>query len=637
MIEQSAKLHHRPRNRSFVSLKPLRLPEFGTRFTWAMCRNCLCDHFAIPYTGYLPAEGAKAAHDTRYRLDLSGRMRCKSCKQSFEIRSNEALRRIARYFLSLSLPFAACPDAQCANHGHNVFENYFEKDSLYRPRSRYSRAGTDHRVSCTTCRKTFSIGEPLRLSSDRTLPKRLRLIIAEALSQQSVTNILEKLWKLDLSLSDNPASRDIPVRPDAYYNQLGSIGRRLRDYHSWRNARLLDPRLDLDRKTPVRVYTDVMQVSLKQYGDGPRHQLLNIIVSVLALERSAFVLAAHPAFIPETESIALLDMLSGIEFNRPGYQDPWDCLLHPGQIDIGNLPKVMKEGLPDLARGGYFIRSPYAEAAHFLVVQKMLSRFEKVYYYMDAARELFPSALCALAQPVRAGRVEVALFQHDKVLDTKASRQSFRHYTDTGRKNLLRQAHKQVETNFRNQVRGQGQLSLLPGEQRRVRAVLFKHAFKGGYSRQGNWAWLRYPPNSRTYRNCRTLWLTQMPHKSFEEHGAPVLFHSTLQPVDSIMNSMRQRTRALARAAFRARPGRSYLTSYYRPGPVLSELWLYLLHRNYWLRPITDQKSIPAHALGLMTDSEARRASRRVVEAHFRDIVLQFRLGLRQAGRMSKW
>ena len=620
-----------------VSLKPVNLPEFGTKFSWAMCRNCMCDHFGIPYTGYLIPEGSRAAHDQRYRLDLNGRMRCKYCKQSFEMRSNEALRHIARYFLSLSLPFADCPDDQCENHGHNVFENYIHKDSLYTAKTRYSRAGTDHRVTCTSCRKTFSIGEPLRLSANRTLHKRLALIIDEALSQQSVTNILEKLWKLDLSLSDKSDRREITIRPDAYYNHLHSIGRRLRDYHSWRNARLLEPRPDLDRQTPVRVYTDVMQVSLKQYGDGPRHQLLNIIVSVLALERTAFILAAHPAFIPETESIALLDMLSGIEFNRPGNQDPWDCLLHPGQIDIGNLPKAMKEGLPDLARGGYFVRSPYAEAAHFLVVQKMLCRFTKVYYYMDAARELFPSALCALAQPVRAGRVEVALFQHDKVLDTKVSRQSFRQYTDTAKKDFLQKAYKQVETNFRNQLRGQGQLSLLSGEERQVRAVLFKHAFKGGYSKHGNWAWLRYPPHSRTYRNCRTLWLTRTPQKSFEEHGAALLFHSTLQPVDSLMNSMRQRTRALERAAFRARPGRSYLTSYYRLDPVLSELWLYLLHRNYWLRPITDQTFIPGHALGLMTNREVQSVSRSVVEHKFRDIVLTFRLGLSHARRMSKW
>ena len=620
-----------------MSIIPLSLTEFSTKFSWAMCRNSMCDHFGIHYTGEIPPEGSKAAHDNRYRLDVNGRMRCKYCKQSFEIRSNEALRLIARYFLSLSLPFADCPDVNCANHGHNVFENYIDSDSLYTANSRYSRAGSEHRVSCASCRQTFSLGEPLRLSVDTKLNKRLKLIIDEVLSQQSVTNILEKLWKLDMSMSDKLDNQTITVRPDAYYNQLRSIGRRLRDYQSWRNVRLLDPRADVDRKTPARVYTDVMQVSLKQYGDGPRHQLLNIIVSVLALERTAFILAAHPAFIPEKESTDKFDLLPGIEFNRPGYKDPWDCLLHPGQIDISNTAKALKEGLPDIVRGGYFIRSPYAEAAHFLVVQKMLSRFDKVYYYMDAARELFPSSLCALAQPIRAGRVEVVLFQHDKVQDSKASKHTFRNYPDEKKKKLLHNAYKQMETNFSNQVKGQGQLSLLSGEERQVRASLFKHAFKGGYSSKGNWAWLGYPPNSGAYRNCRSLWLTQMPHKSFEDDGAPLLFHSTLQPVDSLMNSMRQRTRALGRAPSRAKPGRSYLTSYYLPDPVMSELWLYLLHRNYWLRPITDQRFIPAHVLGLMTDKEAKKVSKSVVEDNLRYIVLNFRLGLSHAKRMSKW
>ncbi len=469
------------------------------------------------------------------------------------------------------------------------------------------------------------------------MKRRFKLIIDEVLSQQSVTNILEKLWKLELSLSDKSNASAITVRPDAYYTQMRSIGRRLGDYQAWRNARLLDPRADVDWTTPARVYTDVMQVSLKQFGDGPRYQLLNIIVSVLALERTSFILAAHPAFIPEKESTDMFGLLHDIEFNRPGYMDPWDCLLHPGQIDISNILKALGEGLPDVVRGGYFIRSPYAEAAHFLVVQKMLSRFETVYYYMDAARDLFPSALCALAQPVRDGRVEIVLFQHDKVQVTKASKQSFRNYPDDQKRDLLRNAYKQVETNFRNQVKEHGQLSLLSGQEREVRAALFKHAFKGGYSRKGNWAWLRYPPNSRGYRNCRSLWLTRMSHKTFEEHGAPLLFYSTLQPVDSLMNSMRQRTRALGRSAFRARPGRSYLASYYLLNPVMSELWLYLLHRNYWLRPKTDQRGIPAHVLGLMTDREAQNVSRRVVEDAFHDIVLNFRLNLSHATRMSKW
>ena len=57
-----------------------------------------------------------------------------------------------------------------------------------------------------------------------------------------------------------------------------------------------DPDVNVDRQTPARVYTDVIQVSMRRLGEGPRHQFLNIIVSVLALEKSGFILAAHPAF-----------------------------------------------------------------------------------------------------------------------------------------------------------------------------------------------------------------------------------------------------------------------------------------------------------------------------------------------------
>ena len=96
-------------------------------------------------------------------------------------------------------------------------------------------------------------------------------------SPPSVT--IKKLRKLKSKMTENESAENesvegekkkkAPRRADAYYNQLRSIGSRLRDYHAWRNARLLDPDLETDRETPARVYTDVMKVSMKRYGDGP--------------------------------------------------------------------------------------------------------------------------------------------------------------------------------------------------------------------------------------------------------------------------------------------------------------------------------------------------------------------------------
>lgn len=605
-----------------MPIKPIKLPEFGLMFSWAMCRNVMCDHFGIPYTGALPTEVTRATSDDYYRLEQNGRLRCKYCGLSFEIKSNKAVRPIARYFLSLSLPFADCPDTQCTNHGYNVFEHYIVGGRPHRAQRRYSKAEGNYRVTCVECQQRFSIGEPLRLRGKQDLSKTLKYIIQEVLKQGTITNTLE--WNEKLSVS-------------AYYRGLKQVATRLRDYQSWRNARLLDHDVNVDRQTPVRVYTDVIQVSMRRLGEGPRHQLLNIIVSVLALEESGFILAAHPVFLPKENAPEISNLINSTQPEEPGLNDDWDCLWHPGQIDLDTINDD-EVSLPDIGRGGFFIRSPYAEAAHFLVVQKMLSRFDKVYYYMDAAPDLYPAALCALARPVRTGQVEIALFQHDKQPRTEGVvAHDIKSYTDIEKKDLLVMAFNAMEARFDEEAEPKGELSLSPEKDNKLRAGLFRRAFRGGYSETGRWAWLTYPPDSENYHNCCSLWLTRSPEKSFEVDGAPLLLHATLQPVDSLMNSMRNRVHALSRASSRARPGRSFQGNYIKVEAVLGELWVYLMQRNYRLRRRTKQKKIPAHALGLMTEKQVIKTTQRKPTDHFSEIVMDFRLGLLQAGRMSRW
>ena len=55
-----------------LSIEPTSFPEFSRTFNWAMCRNTLCEHFGVPYTGSVPKLGGKAAHDNRYRLEPDG-------------------------------------------------------------------------------------------------------------------------------------------------------------------------------------------------------------------------------------------------------------------------------------------------------------------------------------------------------------------------------------------------------------------------------------------------------------------------------------------------------------------------------------------------------------------------------------
>ena len=119
-----------------------------------------------------------------------------------------------------------------------------------------------------------------------------------------------------------------------------------------------------------------------------------------------------------------------------------------------------------------------------------------------------------------------------------------------------------------------------------------------------------------------------MPGKSFIRHGKSVLLKSTLQPVDSIFDSARSRTGSLRRPSLAA-VGRSYRESNALPSVVLPELAVYLLLRNYTVRRKTEQKIIPAQAMGLVAPKAARLDPL--------ETAWSFRLGTTHAIRIREW
>ena len=390
---------------------PVHLPEFGVSVGWAMCRNTMCRNFGIQYAG--PARGEDTwLSDGRYELNpRTGEFRCGYCGNSFELNSNRAIHKLARHFLSLSLPFATCPETGCVNFGRNVFEHYSEHR---RDRDRPYRHYQDDRMLCRAAhvrkRVTFSLGEPWHLDRgpkgetpadrnkrQRAAMKKLRNIIKGGMYYRSVSMIVE----------------DFEVDADTYYTQLKRAGRRLRDYQSWRNTRLLHPRFPRE-DGPLRVYTDTLVGSLARHGQStPRFTHLQIPVSVIDMpeDRTYYILAAHPGFLPielcQDDHVQLAKEVAG-----PHHTSPWACVSHPPTaIDASVDTKKLMESLPDVGRGGWFGRSPHIELAHFLTVRKMLSRFPKVHYYMDANRQQSAAALTAFADDIRAGRCEIALYQ----------------------------------------------------------------------------------------------------------------------------------------------------------------------------------------------------------------------------------
>ena len=104
-----------------------------------------------------------------------------------------------------------------------------------------------------------------------------------------------------------------------------------------------------------------------------------------------------------------------------------------------------------------------------------------------------------------------------------------------------------------------------------------------------------------------------MPAKTFESHGEATLSGAMLQPVDSIMNSMRARVRPIARPLLSA-SGRSYRSNYIQPAVMFDELSVYLLRQNYGIRRKSSRRdrACPVPARPAVAREPPGRATTRV-------------------------
>ena len=600
------------------------LPEFGLSVSWAMCRNPMCANFGIPFEGEI-AKDRRQASDERYTIrvipDTRGRpvgeIRCRYCGQSSRLASNKAIRPIARYFLSLSLPFADCPNTDCANHGVNLFEHWGDAGSY--------RQVSEHTAACDRCGTSIGLGTARRVRNDRRTKAVWRNVLQGMRSGISIADA-EDIWEIDRG---------------KYRRSLVRIGARLRDYHAFRNAHLLRADVVPDRDKPIGLYTGILDVSLRTLPKDRRTANLKVIVSAALVDRTTYVLAAHPCFLPE-RFCPDYEVLAR-DWERLDFETGWGCVSHPFTSDPALGPDV--EALRDVGRGGYFIRSPYAELAHFLVVQKMLARFGAIHAYMDSAKDIVNAASVAFRDRILAGRpdadgpadkrghppahAEIVLLQHDRSAPY-GKRETGKHRA-SGKDLLLDTAWRAVEKRFEEQALPPNLPSGKTAKKDpQVRARMFRHALRGAYSAMGGWAWLHYPPPSRAYSRPRSLWLTRMPGKTFETHGKPVLANATPAPVDSVFNTIRARIPSAGRR-FPPAAGRSFRwNNHAMPDIVLAELSVHLLRRNYAPRRQPGlERRIPAETMGLVPAGAAKL-----------DLLKRawgFRLGLAHAKRMSAW
>ena len=599
---------------------PVALPEFDLpAISWAMCRNPMCVNFGIHFAPQKPPkEGAATYSDSRYRMSLStGQMRCLNCGQSSKTKPNEAIRTIARYYLSLSFPFATCPNESCSNYGINVFEKHARRGSPY---PRHYRRELEHKIRCRECNAVAHIGER-------------RSIRMTAETKRTIQNIVLNVQQ---GVKKRRTVHFGRMSSGAYYRRLHRIGARLQDHHAWLNAGFLNPKTKVDFSEMAKVYTDVADISLRRTGDVWRSRLFKVIVSVLAFKRSYFLLAVHPFFLPAKYGPAPDESFYDPKTGWPSkvFARKWASIEHPIHNRFLKTSEQTRGDQADVSRygQGFYIRSGYAELAHLLVVRRMLRRFERICFYMDSGSGLVPAAMVALADGIRERNVEVVLFQR-QYKDRGLVR---RPLADTGalgserRRAALRKAwdqtEKRVGKRFEETIGAKVGKDLL-SDPDRAAAKAFANAMVGAFSEKGEWAWLRYPAPMGKEHDCRSLWLTRMPGKTFEDAEEP-LAHSTLQRVDSAIHALRSHARAMHRPGTRAAQGRDFSKSYVDPETVLSEIAIYSLGRNYSLLS-ADQHDIPACELGLVPSGRKPPDLPAIFE--------RFRLGLSHADKISQW
>ena len=580
-----------------MSLRPVLLHEFDDlRISWAMCRNPMCKQFGVFYDDVNTNLGGRNGEDTHYILDTKRwRLKCRYCRQSTQMISNEAIRPVARYFLSQSLPFADCPSQGCDNHGKNLFEHFVPKISS--PKRVYRRVD-DNVAKCQLCGIEFSFGQALHISRDNNTNRKLRDVIISNIKSESVTDAIE--------------SSEMSV--GAYYRALDRVSARLRDKQSHLNASLLKEKWSRQTE-PLRVYTDTLQITLQETRrKKERHKILNVIVSVVETtyqnNPTYYLLAAHPYFLPER----FCPDQKTLEKDRTlqNSQKQWSCLEH--------LLDDEEQG--DHSMNGYFISSPYPEIAHFLVIQKMLRRFQKSYHYMDCDKSLQTASMVAYRERILADRSEFVLFQYQKGNDTRVSRPS-----------TLHSAWEQAEKRFDDKITSKE--ALLPEPEpdtdarHRIRATLFKQSLHGAYSKTGKWAWLHWPPSKKQYKNPFTLWLTRRMHKTLEEHGRQLLESPDLHSIDSQFNSIRERMSAANRPKVRTKQGRSFKANNIDPDVAVNELAVYVFANNFRMRKKRSRQFTPGKAMRILTKEKKSLDMLPIVE--------NFRLNLKHAEQITRW
>lgn len=627
---------------------PIPFPEIGpgVMFNANFCRNPMCPNFGPAPDRDSYAERYRVEADEKYLTDR--RYVCRACGMSSRLLSNRSLRVAHAWFKRQSIPYAACRNEECEQHGLNVFEH----SHLYKRHDR-------DRVKCKACGNKFSLGEALGVRKARKYRGHL----------EKAYGILTDTGQGVRAAARSFNERGFDVR--RFVDISSAAARLARDYQSYCNAELMTPgypdRLAaLFARTHGRdaeagespfdgtalLRTDTMRVSLKTPTTDYYHRehYLDVLATALRIvqpderdERDSriFLLAAHSRWVFGRRNLPPADPAAAIEdATLPVAERRFDHLEHYG-TDHNETTWLKRRRESYLGGDGLYMREDYADLAHFLVVKQLTDGFARVRLCMDGDRTGYRSAAAVFAADIRPAapgeesdgngdggrRAEIAVVQTEK----RGGRRTLPRTRVLSWERETQRAAKQWRDRIEAELeKGGAVLGERDRDRRtvRARARLSRQLMNGAWSDRGHWGWLL----RRGWKDSRVavLWLSQGPDRDWLPGGEldALLATASLQSVDSAIAGLRRRSMMLSRPEDRAEPGPGYVHSSENPGFATAGLWLSWFAFNYdnFYARETGQPQAPA-LLGLVP-REDRRGFR--VARH-----LDFRLGWDHAEELT--
>ena len=367
------------------------------------CYNTLCGNFGMT------AKQAKARHAS-YSVRKKGNalmLQCPECGLNRKLYNNEAIDHMFLYVLESHLLHEYCTNPECENYRVNVYENY--PDRYYRgsgdvPADPVKLKDFRYTVRCKKCSRRFPIGPPWRLHKKK----------------QPATMDIELYMKLAINGVGPSSMIDIlDCQPGRYYRVLHNLAQGC-NFLSARQLMELQSRKFADKTGCVRLYSDIMNISVYLEIKKNRTELLPFLVTVTDYGDSFFVLAVTPMFMLGEIDEEFLSIESiEYESDQPHGHMLWggaplDSTIKPDKRTFTYAP----EGL-----GGCLVRSGHGAIAHFLLLRKMLSRVKRVVHYVDNEVVLQMGALTGFADMIKAGQCDVVSVGIEQAMKGEKARQ----------------------------------------------------------------------------------------------------------------------------------------------------------------------------------------------------------------------